>query len=184
MRLIILLFVATLAHSASAQLRPAFHSQAYVGLLEGATASSFQLQTINGVRYGNWFGGAGAGLDYYYYRTIPLFLSVTRYTGSGDNGFFFSIDGGTNFFWGYNNKYYPMSPTGGAGDFSPSLYYGGSAGYRIGLKDSKDAVLLNIGYSAKHLKETVGTACINPPCFFERYDYRLNRLSLRIGLSF
>lgn len=183
-RLILLICACTIAQAAAAQHRPAYHSQHYIGLLEGATSSSFQLQTIHGIRYQNWFGGIGAGLDYYYYRTVPLFLSFTRYTGRGNNGFFFSIDGGTNFFWGYNNKYYPASPTGGSGDFSPSWYYGGSAGYRIGLKDKKDAVLLNIGYSAKQLAETMGTACINPPCYFERYDYRLNRLSLRLGLSF
>lgn len=168
---------------APAQQRPDFHSQNYIGVLEGATSSSFQLQTINGVRYRNWFGGAGIGLDYYYYRTVPLFLSLTRYTGSGNNGFFFSIDGGINFYWGYRDKY-GMNPTGTEGEFSPGLYYTGSAGYRIRLPDSKDAVMFNIGYSVKHLNETRGGACINPPCYFDRYDYRLNRLSLRLGWSF
>lgn len=168
----------------TAQVRPVYHSQHYIGLLDGATASSFQVQTIHGVRYQQWFGGAGLGLDHYYYRTVPLFLSFTRYMGSENRGFFFSIDGGTNFFWGHQHKYYPGTPTGGSGDFSPSWYYTGSAGYRLELKDSKDAVLLNIGYSVKQLTETIGAACINPPCSVDRYDYRLNRLSLRLGLSF
>ena len=55
-----------------------FQSVINIGLLEGEKGSAFQLQTINGIKYKSWFVGAGVGLDYYRYRTIPLFAELRK----------------------------------------------------------------------------------------------------------
>lgn len=81
-----------------------FHSINNVGLLEGQTGSAFQLQSINGMQYKSWYAGIGLGLDFYRYRTIPLFLDIRKEFGSGSNKFFAYADGGVNFVWLTDNE--------------------------------------------------------------------------------
>lgn len=182
-------FIITLLmiNAVSAQSKFKFHSQNYIGVLGGETEAAFQIQTINGLQRGTWFGGIGTGLDYYYQRSVPLFLSFTKYLTARPLSLFISLDGGTNYlldkstansFNGYRDN----------GDFSPSLYYGAHAGYKIELKKNKGSVLMSFGYSAKRLKEKIKTVmpCFTPPCpeYDEKYDYRLNRFSFRMGWMF
>ncbi len=51
-----------------------FNSLNMFGVAAGESRPSGLFQTVNGVRYKNWFAGIGAGLDYYSYRTIPVFF--------------------------------------------------------------------------------------------------------------
>src|SRR5688500_20060445 len=62
----------------------AFSSIYNVGLVEGENGTSLQLQTVQGIRYGKWFAGICAGLDYYELRTIPLFLDIRREFSTGN----------------------------------------------------------------------------------------------------
>jgi len=62
-----------------AQQKPRFSTQNMVGLLVGGSDNAPQVQTINGLAYRNWFTGVGAGIDWYYQRSIPLFLSANRF---------------------------------------------------------------------------------------------------------
>ena len=64
--------------SSAAQKKAIFSSQNYVGLLEGEQKSKLQLQTMNGIKYRTWFIGLGTGIDWYYLRSIPIFLSLNR----------------------------------------------------------------------------------------------------------
>lgn len=178
--------VILISFSITAQKKYRFQSQNYIGFLEGDNKSSYQFQTINGCNYGNWFVGLGTGVDGYLYRSVPLFLSVNRNFDISNRKFFLSLDGGTNFAW-YNRE------TGNFGnvirsDFSPGLYWGTGVGYKAMLRNKKDAIVLSLGYSFKQLREEQETAvfCINPPCpnFIENYNYRLRRLSVRLGWLF
>ena len=92
----LVLFIINL--SASAQEKFVFHSQNFAGLLEGQAGSAFQLQTINGVQNKGWFTGIGAGLDYYRFRSVPLFLNMSKFLFDGKK-FFVSGNGGVNFPW-------------------------------------------------------------------------------------
>jgi hypothetical protein len=184
--MMVLLFIA-FSLNAAAQKKLAFHSQNTVGLLEGQASSAFQLQSVNGFQYKTWFAGVGTGLDYYYFRSIPLFVSLQKDLFDKSRTLFFNVDGGVNFFWDDEDeatRFNSFIRT----DFKPSLYCGGGLGYKIGLKNKKDAVLVNLGYSFKRLKEEreISTFCINPPCptTIEHYDYSLNRLSLKLGWQF
>jgi hypothetical protein len=161
-----------------------FGSQNYIGILEAERGTSFLLQTINGVRYKTWFAGAGTGLDYYYQRSIPLFVSVSKFFPKAKSALYFNADAGVNFPWnktGINDLQY-------SGKFSPSLYWAGGVGYRFTSKKRSDGFLINLGYSYKHIvqKNKITQFCLVPPCptYDERYDYKLRRLSLRIGWMF
>lgn len=168
----------------NAQQKFKFSSQNYIGIVEGESGTALQLQTINGFRYKTWFTGIGTGIDYYFQRSIPLFVSLAKSLPAGKLPFYFDGAVGVNFPWVRNNLYYFENP----GAYSPSLYWSGGVGYKLKVKNKDQGVLLNFGYSYKHLiNETEYTVqCLVPPCdtYTEKYDYRLKRLSLKIGWLF
>lgn len=182
---ILLLLLAFCVGTTSAQTKPGFRSQNYLGLIEGRAGSAFQFQTINGVQYGTWFGGLGAGLDWYLYRSMPVFLSLNKDFKAGNRTFFLSLDGGTNFAWEKRKSEWGEFE---ASKFYPRFYGGMGIGYKAGLKNNKDAVIFSLGYSYKQLRErqTKYAYCYNPPCqiTYEYYDYKTNRVSLRLGWQF
>ena len=185
--LILILMMAFSITLVSAQDKVRYHAQNYIGLLEGESKGAFQLQTIHGVQYRNWYGAGGIGLDYYMYRSIPVFFSLNRNIILNNRTFFVSGDIGTNYPW--------VQEQAGVGwggstkqDFSPALYWAGGLGYKAFFKNKSDAILINLGYSFKHIKEenTTEGFCADPPCNVNvtKYDYKLNRISLRMGWQF
>ena len=179
-----------LAISATAQHKMTFSSQDYVGLLEGEQGSKFQLQSINGVKYGDWFAGLGTGLDWYYRRSIPLFMSLNKdLLRKGSRNFFIATDVGINFPWRVDKDYvsgYTIEKS------LPGLYWGAGLGYKIGIGKMNDALLVQLGYSYKHLSEKAKPVYyyftpINPdpkPDMTNQFDYYLRRLSLKLGWNF
>ena len=173
-----------------AQPKLGFSSQNYTGLLTGEHGSKYQLQTIDGFRYKSWFAGVGVGLDWYYQRSIPLFVSLNKeFLKSDKRTFFASADGGINYPWGNDNLqvewgYHVAKLLNGP-------YWGVGFGYKVGFGKKNDAILLHIGYSYKYsgetteLNATTGYLVLTPydkPT--NRYDYRLRRLSLKLGYQF
>ncbi len=180
---ILILAVSLLAVNVQAQTKFQYSSQNYIGILEGEFSTSFQLQTINGFRKNNWFAGLGTGIDYYYERSIPVFASVSRFLKSTKVPLYFTADVGVNFPW-VRNWSYIQDP----GEFKAGLYGAGGIGYKFGFKKSSKALLLNLGYNYKRLTQSYvqQTNCLVPPCpiYTEKYDYRLRRLSVRVGFMF
>jgi hypothetical protein len=188
---IILLMLTVLTGISSAQSRNsaspwAFHSINNIGLLEGQTGSSFQLQTINGTGYKSWFCGIGVGLDFYRYRTIPLFFDLRKEFGKSTNKLFLFTDAGINFTWITDNEKtnYVLNDK-----FSNGFYFEGGVGYKIRVVNN-NSLLLSLGYSYKKLYETYAypvyvmytqNADNNST---EKINYSLNRLSIKIGWEF
>lgn len=187
-RVLIFVFCVCMTCRISAQQKTAacawqFHSINSVGLLEGQTGSAFQLQSVNGMQYRSWYTGIGLGLDFYRYRTIPLFLDIRKEFGSDVNKFFAYADGGVNFAWLTDNE----KTTYLADDhFNTGFYTDLGLGYKIGLGKTNH-LLLSLGYSLKKLKETYQGYYYNPPDNIpdqEHIDYSLNRLTIKIGWEF
>ncbi len=192
MKLFFITVLSLISLTVTAQKKITFSSQNYIGLLEGEHGSKFQLQTINGIKYRTWFAGLGTGLDWYYRRSIPAFLSLNKdFFKTGNRNFYISADGGVNFPWkedkNYNEWGYPIEKP------SPGAYWGAGLGYKIGIGKKNDALLIQVGYSYKHVSEKVRniyyyTFPIVPasqmPQFTNRFDYHLRRLSLKIGWNF
>jgi hypothetical protein len=168
--------------NANSQQKFSLRSQNFVGILDGEAGTSVQFHSINGLQYKKWFGGIGAGLDHYYLRSIPLFLSFSREFSIKHNIFYFSADGGVNFPWVKNTN----SPFINPDNFKTAGYWGGGFGYRIPVL--KYSLLIHIGYSYKHMKEKSENTfpCIYPPCptYKEQYDYYLKRVSVKAGWMF
>lgn len=188
--LILLIMMATFGSAQQKSLTKSwsFQSIANVGLLEGETGSSFQLQTINGARYKSWFAGVGLGLDYYRYRTIPLFIDVRKEFGRGSSSFFVYADGGISFSW--------VTDAQKTGYLSNDQYHNGfysdlGLGYKTAV-GKKSAFLISLGYSYKKLNETYSAYYYYPGGFYgdpapdnrEQINYNLNRLSIKMGWIF
>jgi hypothetical protein len=192
MQWLLICLLSGLAFCATAQQKKStgpwsFHSINNIGLLEGQTGSSFQIQTVNGAQYKSWFGGIGLGLDYYRYRTIPLFLDIRKEFGKSSNKLFLYADMGVSFCWLTDNQkmnYYQDD------HFNNGMYGDFGVGYKIGLgRNDHDHLLLSLGYTFKKLNETYDA----PEYFYppapgpvskDQINYNLNRLSIKIGWEF
>jgi hypothetical protein len=162
-----------------------FHSINNVGLLEGQTGSAFQLQTINGAQYKPCFAGIGVGLDYYRFRTIPLFIDLRKEFGKAYNKFFVYADAGILFSW-VTDKQKMLYV--GDDKFSNGFYSDAGIGYKIAV-GRNNSLLINVGYSFKNLNETY-----KQPLFSygiqalygqqEKNSYSLNRVSIKMGWEF
>jgi hypothetical protein len=185
----ILVFSICIAGSVFAQLKTnahdwQFHSVNNVGLLEGQTGSAFQVQSINGMQYKSWYAGIGLGLDFYRYRTIPLFIDFRKEFGSGANKFFAYADAGINFGWLTDNEKTLYLTND---HFSPGFYTDLGLGYKIAV-GKNNHLLLGLGYSLKKLKETYDTNDYSDPPDYpiekEYIDYNLHRLTMKVGWEF
>jgi len=192
--LILLLVVAIISSIAAQEIKKVrkdsfaeknfFSSQISSGIVEGEQNTSFHVEILNGIRYKTWFAGIGTGLDYYYYRTIPVYLSGIKYLSPRNHSFFIQGDAGMNFVWEDEtlSTWNEVSH-----EFKPGLYWNGILGFATGL-DRKNSFSFGLGYSYKSLKEIkeMTVICFNPPCenTFETYQYNLKRLTLRLGWQF
>jgi hypothetical protein len=186
----IILFI--VARSASAQKKNSrdgwkFHSINAVGFLEGQAGSAFQLQTVNGAKYKSWFGGIGVGLDYYRYRTVPLFFDLRKEFFSGTDKLFVYADAGFSFSWVADDQ----KDNYLAAKFSNGFYNDMGLGYKRNISKN-NAIIVSAGYSFKKLVETynqmyfgplitLGSGPEYPP---QQINYSLNRLSIKIGWEF
>jgi hypothetical protein len=133
-----------------------FRSTETIGLSSGSSCNCAVIETVNGVSKGPWFAGLGGGIDYYRFRSVPLFLSVTRDLAIGKrNWFLLYLDGGTNLPWYKRPAGSLITPEGGFNSvFHSGEYWSGGLGYLWKLSDhSKKAVLLSVGYTVKRLRE-------------------------------
>ena len=157
-----------------------FRSVEYAGMLFGQAGNYGQLQTINGVCKGSWFLGAGLGLDFYRFRSIPVFLSVTKDLMPAKNGFFVSLDAGTNFPW-YKRPEGFYDGTFFTSKFVAGPFWTAGLGYKIKLSPhGGHALSLLGGYSYKKLHEDAEDANNIPNIV--RYNYGNKTWSLKIGL--
>lgn len=163
--------------------KPQFTALVQGGLLEGEQGSAFQLKAINGVRYKNWVGGIGVGLDYYQSRSVPLFLAV-RHFFRQTKGVFLYADGGYNFPWQTaEEKAWNYEAANGG------FYGDGGIGYQFPLRN-KSFLFLSAGYSQKQYSSEYAYASVldvypspYPPQTY-KVDYTLRRVSMQVGLRF
>jgi len=159
-----------------------FETIVQTGLLAGGSAEAFTLQTVNGFRHQKWFAGIGTGIDFYMQRSIPLFVDVRYDFSTKRKTFFLYSDAGTNFAWTKNREQQNII------DQSPGLFTDAGIGLKINTK-KQDAFVISAGYSHKQLKETQkgfswwGWSVESPETYY-RYNYKFNRIVVKIGFVF
>jgi hypothetical protein len=163
-----------------------FHSINTLALVNGNNGVSAALQTVNGFTKGPWFAGIGLGIDYYQYRSVPVFADVRYELGAKRNKFFAYGNAGINFSW-VQDEFLdePVIWNGNrSNNFNNGFYSDAGIGLSAGFKNG-NAFLLSLGYSRKTMEEKI------------TYDdwrtgnkqtdvntYRLNRLLLKAGFRF
>jgi hypothetical protein len=187
LKILMLSFIAFFAiEKINAQQKAKFTTSYLAGLLTGASEPAFQLQAINGVRYKDFSAGIGVGMDNYYFKSIPVFLHITRKIFSKDRSPFVYTDFGINFPEDRSNTdvYWETK------EYSKGMYFDLGFGYSIPLY-KKLMMTFSLGYSQKqqdehrsykYLIDVLPRNYIEPPG--EYYTYTFRRISLKAGLSF
>ena len=162
-----------------------FHSLYSIALLQGQSGPAFQWQTINGVQYASWFAGVGAGVDYYNYRGVPLFIDLRKEFGSDLHKFFVYGDLGFHFNWlsasekENNNFYY-------GGDFHKGIYTDAGIGYSLHAGKA-GSLLFSIGHTYKTVNQSrmdyTPVAYDGPPAVSNN-RYSMGRVVFRLGWKF
>ncbi len=163
-----------------------FHSINSLSFLNGENEVSAGLQSVNGFQKGNWFGGIGVGIDYYIYRTIPVFVDFRYEFGKNKNKFFAYADAGASFVWieeTFNDE--PIIWEGSSSSkFYNGVYTDAGFGYSLYMKKA-GAFCLSLGHSHKTLREDVTyTDWRTQQLTTDIYRYRFNRIVVKVGWKF
>lgn len=168
------------------KMRPKFTSLNQAGVARGGTDDGLQVQTINGLYYKTFSAGLGIGLDYYWERTIPLFIDLRKNIFNKKQTPFVYADFGTNLpwiktkteSWWYTSKY------------DDGIYFDIGIGYKVPV-NKKLFVNMSFGYTQKNIEETRKSKTPNidfTPYWSgynaDYYKYTLRRFSLKAGLGF
>lgn len=179
-----LFFLFVLSLLKAQEVKPHFNSINSIGLAGGQSDPQLIFQSVNGLKFSNWYLGIGVGIDNYKYKTLPLFLDVRRYLGKKKSGFVYG-DVGYNF---------PLKNTPGPeiSYYTSYKFVGGSyadmgIGYQF-LLTKKSSIAFTLGYSYKDLKTEVETAyiCLVGPCpvDYSTYKFSYNRVMMKVGWVF
>ena len=165
-----------------------FHSINSISLINGDNATTGGLQSINGFQKGNLFAGVGIGLDYYLYRTVPLFADFKYEFGKTKNKFFAYADGGVNFDWveeEYNDgPIFIWDGSRNTSEFHNGAYTDVGLGYMVGTKKG-GGLALSLGHSYKSLEKTISYQdWRTQETITDVYNYNLNRVVLKVGWKF
>lgn len=158
-----------------------FHSYNQGGILIGQSDHSALLQTVNGVSRGKYFAGIGVGLDYYFERTVPVFLDLRRDFFAKENTPFLYADAGYQYPW-LSDEYIFET------DHKSGLFYEAGIGYKFPVTKSVDFIISG-GYSYKQYSKVLNTMpwisiWPAPKEALQRYDYQLRRIAVKLGLVF
>ncbi len=161
-----------------------FHSINSLALVNGNNSVSAALQSVNGFQKKNWFAGIGAGIDYYLYRTVPVFADVRYSFGKKKNKFFAYADAGANFEWVENNDRVFIWDNNSGSKFHSGIYTDAGLGYFVKMKKN-NGLVLSLGNSHKTLKETITyTDWRTGQLQTDFNSYKLNRIVIKIGWQF
>ena len=155
-------------------------------LLNGDNSVTGGLQTVNGFAKGNFFIGVGTGLDYYSYRSVPVFADFRYQFGHKVNKVFLYGDAGINCNW--VQEEFHTKPTIWNGNqsnkFKNGLYTDAGIGLNAGVKNG-NAFVLSLGYSKKNMAEEVTQLDWRSNEFqTDTRKYRFNRIVFKIGFRF
>src|SRR6185437_2088505 len=154
-----------------------FRSINQFAMVGGESQVNTAFQTVNGIKFSNWFTGIGIGVDNYRYRTLPLFFDGRWFFGEEKKGFIYG-DIGYNFPMkdkpGKEISYYDTY------HFTGGIYTDIGLGYQVPLC-KKSSMLFSLGYSYKKMKAKIGLECRTSSCpldYNSIYEFSFNRMIL------
>jgi hypothetical protein len=143
---------------------------------------------MSGVIYKTWQAGLGAGVDCYYWRSVPVFANLTKNFSARQQTPFVSLELGANFPWIKDDEKEVQ--------WQEFIYHRGfygkaEIGYRLPV-NAKTSFHISMGYSKKVLRaDKIYYAYTDPmipntkfESFREHYSFFFNRISFSAGLTF
>jgi hypothetical protein len=174
---ILLIGFLILFHFSEAQKNIRFSSILQAGLLTGSSEPAFQVQTVNGLKCGNYTAGIGVGIDNYYFKSVPLFLDLRRNFLHSAKAFVYA-DLGANFPWKkINDEGYEVDK------YSAGYYFDAGIGYTIAA-EKKVHVDLSLGYSQKTSKVDTQYPASSEPFYTNINEYTFRRYSFKLAVGF
>lgn len=160
-----------------------FHSYNSVQLLNGGSTVSASIHSVNGWQLGKLFAGVGAGFDYYYHRSVPLFLEARYDLFGRQRKLQLFVNGGIHIPYGNKNT----KENWKTGDFKTGRLLATGIDYFIPMK--KDAFIVGVAYSQKNITQMVDNNIWNP--ILNRIEnepikeaYEFNRVWIKLGWVF
>lgn len=172
-----------LSTSISAQKKKVrFQSVNQFAIVGGESHVNTAFHTVNGVKFSDCFFGIGVGIDYYRYKTLPLFADARWYFGEDKRGF---IYGDIGYDFPMKNKpgkemsYYTNY------HFTGGIYTEFGIGFKTKfIKNS--SILFSVGHGYKELQSRIGVVPLCLGCDAYWYNYKLSygRVLLKTGVEF
>lgn len=178
-----LIFYSVLYSSVQAQnAKVKFHSIENGGVIIGESEANAVFQTVNGVAVSDWFFGIGFGVDYYQYKTLPLFLDTRSFFGKKQKWFLY---GNLGYNFASHNKpgkeffYYDSY------DLKGGVYTDFGIGITTRLI-KKSSLYFSLGHSYKELQGNYGIAplCLECETSFYYYKFGYGRIIAKAGIGF
>ncbi len=155
-----------------------FSSINQFGILKGSSDQTYQLQTINGVKYKTWFGGIGVGLEEYFLKTIPVFIDVRKNLFEHKPSPFLYADLGLSFPSEKEDKGLWQTSV-----YNKDVFYDVGLGYHIPIK-GRLAFNFSAGISYKKLHEERTHLESFGGNSKESFEYSFRRVSIKAALQF
>ncbi len=174
--IIAFLLIPVLAFSQQRNNNVHFGSMINPGYHQGSTGSFFGIQVINGVHFKTWYAGIGAGIDYYYFRSVPVFIDVRKDLLKRQAAPFVYLDFGSNIPWKKKEEDNPVFST-----YKPGIYYDLGIGYKTPVS-KKLFLTMSAGFSEKRMNERINNWW--GPDAHQEIDYTLRKINVKIGLGF
>lgn len=191
MRSVILTIIAALSFYASgSQAQPHYSGSIEAGVLNGNWQTNGYIQTTHGVQYKQWFAGIGTGVDYYRYRTVPVYAEVHRSFGKHNAQPFIVVAAGINATWPDQQQKQEIS---GWMQTTPAVFHNGfytRAGIGMMFNTSKKLrFAVNAAYSYKTLSRSYSEWLFDPwpqpvNTTVKTMVYHFNRLAIGLNVFF
>ena len=159
-----------------------FNSLNSVGMLNGEIASSFTMQTINGIGYKQFFTGIGVAIDNYGYRTVPVFWDIRKTFGNNSIRPLLFADFGIGFH--LKTDQLPEKWSNGITDYTIKNSLCGEWGMGLEKNIGKSAFFVTASYALKKYAYSQNDYFEYGPqgTTLNRFDYSYNRIVLRMGV--
>lgn len=155
-----------------------FNSYNSIGFVAGKSPVALAAQTENGVKYNNWFLGAGFGMDNYFIKTLPLYLAVKKEFSVKKNSLFLYVNAGGNFIAKDKETKNGFTAKATKGGF----YADAGAGYKI-KTTNRSSIYFSIGNSVKQIRQAETSLDTGFPYTYET-KYKLSRIAFKAGYQF
>lgn len=173
-RLLILLLFPFSVYSQQSACSCRFQGILSAGIAAGESTAKPVFQFSGGLATNKFFAGAGFGLDFYRFHSVPIYADMRMNLGKMKGGFVYTQTG-------YNIPFDYKGTQAWASDFRTTdkstggFYLDAGIGYRVQLK-SWHRLLFSAGFSHKRINNIVGYTypCLLPPCTEDIYRYRYN----------